>query len=215
MLIIMILVSISNMSTIAIWTMMVPFVSDHLHKDAAATGTLSTSVALGTLCGITIISLWAAKIQQRRFVMFGSLISSGILMSILGLTTDYYFALVLVFLSGVAGPFFGSFSSALYGILVPEASRGHVSAFPGRRFLAADRRICWRFFCSILWHTALVHRWRPAPCALFSARILHPSLKRIGWLGSHPVMHVSLCICTCCHLRCALNPQAAGNRRDI
>lgn len=126
MLIIMILVSISNMSSIAIWTMMVPFVQDHLQKDATAMGTLSTAAALGTIFGLSILSLFAVKIKKRRFFMLGSLIVIGILMSTLGLTTNYYLAILLIFLSGIAAPFFGSFSSALYGSLVPANSRGRV-----------------------------------------------------------------------------------------
>lgn len=57
MLTIMIMASISNLSSIAVWTMMVPFVREVLHRDAATMGTLSTVFALGTLVGLSVISM--------------------------------------------------------------------------------------------------------------------------------------------------------------
>ncbi|SDF27710.1 Predicted arabinose efflux permease, MFS family [Fontibacillus panacisegetis] len=131
MLTIMCMVSISNMSSIAIWTMMVPFVREVLHLNAAALGTLTTASALGTLTGLAIISL-LGEIKRRRIVMLCSLAAMGFFNSILGLVHSFPVALVVLFAAGAAGPFFGSLSSTLHGKLVPDHLQGRVNSI---RFL--------------------------------------------------------------------------------
>lgn len=131
MLSIMGMVAVSNMSSIAISTMMVPFVREVLHRDAATLGTLSTASAIGTLAGLTIIS-WMGDVQKRRTVMLGSLAAIGLFHVLLGLFPTYPSALVLLFATGVAIPFFGSLSSSLHGTLVPRQLQGRVNSI---RFL--------------------------------------------------------------------------------
>ncbi|MNO23401.1 enterobactin exporter EntS [compost metagenome] len=131
MLTIMCMVSISNMSSIAIWTMMVPYVREVLHKDAAAMGTLTTASALGTLTGLVIISL-LGEIKRRRPVMLCSLAAMGFFSAIPGLVQSYPVALAALFAVGAAGPFFSSLSSSLHGKLVPDRLQGRVNSI---RFL--------------------------------------------------------------------------------
>ncbi|WP_068783159.1 MFS transporter [Paenibacillus phocaensis] len=128
---VMVMVSISNMCQGAIWTMMVPFVSEILQRDAATMGTFTTATALGSLAGLALIS-WLGDIRQRRRVMVLSLAAIGGFNAILGLTQSYPVALVALFASGIFGPFFGSLSSSLHGKLVPGRLQGRVNA---NRFL--------------------------------------------------------------------------------
>ncbi|KQY82653.1 hypothetical protein ASD24_14815 [Paenibacillus sp. Root52] len=131
MLSIMLMVSISNMSSVAIWTMMIPFVREVLHRDAAAMGTLTTASAFGTLLGLAVIS-WIGEIKKRRTVMLCSLAVIGLCNALLGLFPSYPFALITLCAAGVAGPFFGSLSSSLHGTLVPSSMQGRVNSI---RFL--------------------------------------------------------------------------------
>ncbi|AIQ66679.1 MFS transporter [Paenibacillus graminis] len=128
---IMLMASVSNLSSIAVWTMMVPYVREVLHRDAAAMGTLTTASALGTLAGLGVISL-LGEITHRRLVMLGSLGTIGVITSIWGLVPSFPFALAAVFVSGALGPFFGSLSSSLHGRLVPGNLQGRVNSI---RFL--------------------------------------------------------------------------------
>lgn len=131
MLTIMALVSVSNLSSVAIWTMMVPYVREVLHRDAAALGSLTTASALGYLSGISIVSL-IGEIRRRRPFMLGSLIGIGLVTALWGLIPSYPFALAAAFTAGVFAPFFGSLSSALHGQLVPASHQGRVNSI---RFL--------------------------------------------------------------------------------
>jgi MFS family permease len=131
MLTIMIMVSFNNLSSIAVWTMMVPYVREVLHRDAATVGTLSTVFALGTLIGLSVISI-LGEIQKRRLVMLGSLIGIGLFTALWGLIPSFPFALAAVFASGILSPFFGSLSSTLHGRLVPSNLQGRVNSI---RFL--------------------------------------------------------------------------------
>lgn len=83
MLTIMMMAAVSNLSSIAVWTMMVPYVREVLHRDAAAVGSLSTASALGYLAGLGVISLMG-EITKRRIVMLGSLGLSGIVTIVWG-----------------------------------------------------------------------------------------------------------------------------------
>ncbi|MGG6311783.1 MFS transporter [Paenibacillus macerans] len=125
------MVSISNMSSAAIWTMMVPYVREVLRLDAAAMGSLTTATALGTLAGLAVISL-IGEIKWRRTVMLCSLVAMGLFNAILGLVQSFPIALVVLFAAGAAGPFFSSLSSSLHGRLVPGHLQGRVNA---NRFL--------------------------------------------------------------------------------
>ncbi|WP_054943142.1 MFS transporter [Paenibacillus ihuae] len=131
MLAIMIMVSISNFSSIAVWTLMVPYVREVLQRDAAALGTLSTASALGYLTGISVVSLMG-EVKHRRLVMLGSLGGMGIIIALWGLIPSYPFALTAAFSSAALGPFFGSISSTLHGRLVPGSLQGRVNSI---RFL--------------------------------------------------------------------------------
>lgn len=127
MLTIMMMAAVSNLSSTAIWTMMVPYVREVLHRDAAAVGTLSTVSALGYLAGLGAISLMG-EIKQRRAVMLGSLGCSGIVTMLWGFIPSYAFALFAVFAAGLMGPFFSSLSSSLHGRLVPGQLQGRVNS---------------------------------------------------------------------------------------
>lgn len=127
MLVIMMMAAVSNLSSVAIWTMMVPYVREVLDRDAAAVGTLSTASALGYLAGLGIISV-IGEITQRRAVMLGSLGVSGIITMIWGFMPSYGFALFAVFAAGLMGPFFSSLSSSLHGRLVPGQLQGRVNS---------------------------------------------------------------------------------------
>ncbi len=127
LLVIMVMVSISNMSSMAIWTMMVPYVQEVLHLDAAAMGALTTSSACGTLAGLGVI-FFLKEVKQRRTVMLCSLAAMGFFNTILGVIGSFSIALVALFLAGMAGPFFGSLSSSLHGKLVPDRLQGRVNS---------------------------------------------------------------------------------------
>lgn len=127
MLTIMMMAAVSNLSSTAIWTMMVPYVREVLHRNAAAVGTLSTASALGYLTGLGVISIMG-EIKQRRAVMLGSLGLSGIVTMLWGFIPSYAFALFAVFAAGLMGPFFSSLSSSLHGRLVPGQLQGRVNS---------------------------------------------------------------------------------------
>lgn len=131
MLTIMAMVAISNMSSIAVWTMMIPFVREVLHKDAATMGTLTSASAFGTLAGLLIISK-LGEFKKRRTVMLCSLTVIGLSYVLLGLLPSYPSALLTLCFSGAAGPFFGVLSSTLHGTLVPVSLQGRVNSI---RFL--------------------------------------------------------------------------------
>nr|WP_229522155.1 MFS transporter [Paenibacillus monticola] len=131
MLAIMGMVSISNMSSIAMWTMMVPYVREVLHRDAVAMGTLTTASAFGALVGLGVIS-WVGEIKRRRTAMLCSLAAIGLFNSLLGLIPSFPLVLIALFAAGVASPFFGSLSSSLHGRLVPGNLQGRVNSI---RFL--------------------------------------------------------------------------------
>lgn len=131
MLTIMGMAAVSNLSSVAVWTMMVPYVREVLHRDAAAMGTLTTVSALGTFAGLGVISL-LGEIRRRRLIMLGSLGGIGISTALWGLIPSFHFALFAVFVTGVLGPFFGSLSSSLHGRLVPGNLQGRVNSI---RFL--------------------------------------------------------------------------------
>jgi MFS family permease len=127
MLMIMSMAAVSNLSSIAVWTMMVPYVREVLHRDAAAVGSLTTASALGYLSGLGIIALMG-DIRRRRVVMLGSLGITGVVTVLWGLIPSYPFALFAVFTAGLLGPFFGSLSSSLHGRLVPGHLQGRVNS---------------------------------------------------------------------------------------
>ncbi|WP_334076221.1 MULTISPECIES: MFS transporter [Paenibacillus] len=131
MLVIMGMVSISNMCSVAIWTMMVPYVSEVLHRDAAAMGTLTAATAFGTLTGLAVVSI-IGEINRRRMVMISSLAAMGFFNMILGFVHSYPIALIVLFAFGASTPFFGALSSSLHGKLVPGQLQGRVNAI---RFL--------------------------------------------------------------------------------
>ncbi|KAA8782947.1 MFS transporter [Paenibacillus amylolyticus] len=131
MLTIMVMVSISNMSSIAVWTMMIPFVREVLHKNAATMGTLTSASAFGTLGGLLIISK-LGEFKKRRVVMLCSLATIGLSYVLLGAFPSYPFALLILCIAGAAGPFFGVLSSSLHGTLVPVSLQGRVNSI---RFL--------------------------------------------------------------------------------
>lgn len=131
MLAVMGMASVSNLSSIAVWTMMVPYVREVLHRDAATMGTLTTFSALGSLAGLGMISL-LGEMKHRRLVMLGSLGSIGLFTALWGLIPSFPFALIAVFAAGALGPFFGSISSSLHGRLVPSDLQGRVNSI---RFL--------------------------------------------------------------------------------
>lgn len=127
MLTIMCTVAVSNMCYFAVWTMMVPYVRDVLNLNAAAMGTLTTVFALGTLAGLAVISL-LGEIQKRQQVMTSSLMLVGLCYVFISLGPSYPFVLGALFISGAAGPFFGSLSSSLHGRLVPAHLQGRVNS---------------------------------------------------------------------------------------
>lgn len=127
LLLVMLLVSISNMGSAAVWTMMVPFGTEILRQGPGAIGLLTTFSSLGALLGVVVVAV-AGDLHRRSLWMPGSLAVIGLLTLLLGFTTSYSYALVLVSLSGAAGPFFSSLSSALYGRLVPQEMQGRVNA---------------------------------------------------------------------------------------
>ncbi|MFC3749294.1 MFS transporter [Paenibacillus sp. GCM10012306] len=131
MLVIMCMVAISNMCNIAVWTMIIPFVSDVLNRGAATIGILTTVFALGTLVGLTMIS-FLGEIKQRQTVMLSSLMVIGLATTLIGFASSYPLVLAALFTSGVAAPFFGSLSSSLHGRLVPSHLQGRVNSI---RFL--------------------------------------------------------------------------------
>ncbi|OWR29590.1 hypothetical protein CDO73_15515 [Saccharibacillus sp. O23] len=126
MLLVMLLVSISNMGSGAVWTMMVPYGREILRQDAAAIGLLATVSSLGTAAGIALIA-WIGEVRRYKRWMLGSLSLIGLLYMAMGLTSDYGLALALVFLIGLSSPFFSSLSSSLYGRLVPDGMQGRVN----------------------------------------------------------------------------------------
>lgn len=126
MLLVMLLVSVSNMGSGAVWTMMVPYGREILRQDAAAIGLLATVSSLGTAAGIALIA-WIGEVRRYKRWMLGSLSLIGMLYMALGLTSAYGLALALLFLIGLSSPFFSSLSSALYGRLVPDGLQGRVN----------------------------------------------------------------------------------------
>lgn len=126
-LLVMLLVSVSNMGSAAVWTMMVPYGTEILRQGPGAIGLLTTFSSLGSLLGVAAVAV-AGDLHRRSVWMPGSLALIGLLTLLLGFTTSYGYAVVLVSLSGAAGPFFSSLSSALYGRLVPEELQGRVNA---------------------------------------------------------------------------------------
>jgi MFS family permease len=119
--------SVSNMSGVAVWTMMVPYVQEHLAVDAAKFGLLGTANAVGMISGAFLVGV-IGDVQRRRLPMLGSVLVRGCLVAAMGLTGSYWVLLALVFSTGLTGPFFGSFSSSLFGRLVPEELRGRVQS---------------------------------------------------------------------------------------
>ncbi|OMD38779.1 MFS transporter [Paenibacillus odorifer] len=191
MLMIMVMASISNLSSIAVWTMMVPFVREVLHRDAATMGTLSTVFALGTLVGLSVISM-IGEIKKRRLVMLGSLGTIGLVTSLWGLVPSFPFALAAVFATGTLSPFFGSLSSSLHGRLVPSNLQGRVNSI---RFLIggslqpfgafAGGAIAEHYGVPVLF---LIAGLLPMLCA--SAALLLPGLKALdGDLSALEVTH--------------------------
>lgn len=128
---IMALAAVGNMSSIAIWTMMVPFVREVLHRNAAAVGVLTTASALGTLAGLACIT-WIGNFKKSRVVMLCSLAATGLFSALPGLYPSYPFAIAALFAAGAAAPFFSSLSSSLHARLVPEPLQGRVNSI---RFL--------------------------------------------------------------------------------
>ncbi|OWA36847.1 hypothetical protein B9G55_01850 [Saccharibacillus sp. O16] len=126
MLLVMLLVSISNMGSAAVWTMMVPYGQEMLRQDAAAIGLLSTFSSLGTVAGIGIVA-WMGEIRHYKRWMLGSLSLIGLMYMAMAFTTSYPLALALVLLIGLSSPFFSSLSSSLYGSLVPQEMQGRVN----------------------------------------------------------------------------------------
>lgn len=126
-LLVMLLVSISNMGSAAVWTMMVPYGTEILRQGPAAIGLLTTFSSLGALLGVASVAM-VGDLHRRSMWMPGSLAVIGLLTLLLGFTTSYGGAIVLVSLSGAAAPFFSSLSSALYGRLVPEEMQGRVNS---------------------------------------------------------------------------------------
>lgn len=131
MLMIMLMASVSNLSNIAVWTMMVPYVREVLGRGAGAMGLLTTASALGAITGLSVIS-FIGEIRQRRLVMLGSLSGIGLFTALWGLIPMFPFALCAAFACGCMGPFFGSLSSSLHGTLVPAEMQGRVNSI---RFL--------------------------------------------------------------------------------
>lgn len=128
MVLIMAMAAVSNFSSIAVWTMMVPYVREVLHRDAAAMGTLSSVFSFGMLAGMGTLA-WIGDISRRRTaVMLSGLIGSSLFTSVLGLLHSYTAVLGFLFIAGCFAPFFGGLSSALHGQLVPGDLQGRVNS---------------------------------------------------------------------------------------
>ncbi|WP_310550511.1 MFS transporter [Paenibacillus glufosinatiresistens] len=131
MLTIMLMAAVSNLSSGAIWTMMVPYVREVLHQDAGAVGTLSTASAFGYLAGLGLVS-WMGDVSHRRLTMLGSLAGIGVINMLWSQLPFYPAALFAAGAAGFLSPFFSSLSSSLHGRLVPASLQGRVNSI---RFL--------------------------------------------------------------------------------
>ncbi|MBP0724396.1 MFS transporter [Bacillus sp. RG28] len=125
LLIVMLVVAVKNMSSMAFSTMVLPFGLKILHLDTFQVGLLSSATAVGLLVGSLIVAA-IGDMNNRRMPMVGSCFFQGILYMTLGFTKIYWVAMIVFFLLGICGPFFGSYSSSIYGRLVPEELRGRV-----------------------------------------------------------------------------------------
>lgn len=125
LLIIMSLVAVKNMGSVAVGGMLIPFSDKILHIDAAQFGLFGSTAGLAMLGGALLVA-WLGDIRRRRLVMLGAILVQGIGMIALSQTTTYLTALIVYGIISFSGPFFGTYSSSIYGQMVPEHLRGRV-----------------------------------------------------------------------------------------
>jgi len=135
LLILMIVLSISNIGSVAILDLLVPFVRDELRGDAFVVGLLQASVAVGFAVGMTAMIVRGDS-RSRRPLLLGGLAVIGCAGAGLALVRPELFGvgMVLCGLVGLGQAVFIANSSAIYQQVVPDRLRGRVMA--GRYLLA-------------------------------------------------------------------------------
>ncbi|SEM69547.1 MFS transporter [Lihuaxuella thermophila] len=123
--VIMILLAVSNLC-FSSWNMLIiPLGQEVLNIRAVQIGLLMPAFSLGIITG-TLITSWLGEVRRRRVLMLGSFIAMGIFIVLMSMSREFILTLCLFFLLGLTIPFFNSYSSALYGQLVPDNYRGRV-----------------------------------------------------------------------------------------
>ncbi|MBB6454251.1 MFS family permease [Salirhabdus euzebyi] len=125
LLVIMIMVSLRNMSALAVAAITLPYGLEILHVDALGVGLLSSSSTIGILVGSSLL-IYIGDVKNRRIPMLGSVCLGGILYLSLAFISSFWLAIIVFFFLGMTGPFFGSFSSTIYAQVVPNQYLGRV-----------------------------------------------------------------------------------------
>jgi MFS family permease len=122
---IMSLLAISNFCFATWHQLLVPLGIEVLHVNIRMISFLGPSMSLGVMCG-AFITTWIGDIQARSKMMTGSFVLTGLVVLGISFSDNYWITLFLFFLFGVSIPFFNSYSSSIFGQLVPDAYRGRV-----------------------------------------------------------------------------------------
>jgi MFS family permease len=96
-----------------------------LNITAVQIGMLMPAFSLGIITG-TLITSWLGEVKRRSVLMLSSFIAMGSLIVLISMSREFILTVGLFFLLGLTIPFFNSYSSALYGQLVPDNYRGRV-----------------------------------------------------------------------------------------
>ncbi|UTR15946.1 MFS transporter [Salipaludibacillus sp. LMS25] len=114
-----------NFSAGAIQPLLLPYVINHLQGEPEQYGFLTSSLAFGMLVGALFLT-FKKKHRNLKYLMFGSIILSGICLSLLGYTTYFVISLISILLYGFFLSIFNINNTTLYQVNPPIHLRGRV-----------------------------------------------------------------------------------------
>lgn len=100
----------------------------------SALALLSTISSLGGIVGGVIISIWGGLKRRRVYMVLGGILLTGAGVTLIGLSTDYLIALVLLFIGMLFLPITNAHSQAIWQSITPRELQGRV--FAVRRVIA-------------------------------------------------------------------------------
>lgn len=121
------LLMLCNFTNGASTPMFLPFVTENLGGSPFQYGLFTSSFSIGMILA-SLVTGMTKEPQNRRLVMLGSLMFTGLFMALLGWVSYFPFAILIVICSGFCMIIFNVNNTTLYQRKVPNEIRGRVFA---------------------------------------------------------------------------------------